>query len=51
VQVMTSLLTARWGRADAEPEGNFEGAGEPSRMDVWRSIVPNPSALLRLPPR
>jgi Ser/Thr protein kinase RdoA (MazF antagonist) len=51
LQVMTSLLTARWGRADAEPEGNFEGAGEPSRMDVWRSIVPNPSALLRLPPR
>lgn len=51
VQVMTSLLTGRWGPADAEPDGNFEGAGEPSRMDVWRSIVPDPSALLRLPPR
>lgn len=50
VQIMTDLLLARWGAVDAEPDGNFEGAGEPSRMAVWRSIVPDASILLRLAP-
>ena len=50
VQVMTDLLLARWGAADTQPDGNFEGAGEPSRMGVWRSIVPNANLLLRLTP-
>ena len=43
-------MLARWDRADAVPDGNFEGAGEPSRMAVWRSVVPDPSHLLRLAP-
>ena len=50
VQVMTTLLLSRWDRRDAAPDGNFEGAGEPSRMRVWRSVVPDPSRLLRLAP-
>lgn len=50
LQVMTTLLLERWGEADAQPDGNFEGAGEPSRMHVWRSIVPNADLLLRLAP-
>ncbi|MCB9381741.1 MAG: aminotransferase class III-fold pyridoxal phosphate-dependent enzyme [Acidimicrobiaceae bacterium] len=50
LQVMTTLLLERWGEADAAPDGNFEGAGEPSRMQVWRSIVPNADLLLRLAP-
>lgn len=50
VQVMTHLMAARWHDPHAAPDGNFEGAGEPSRMDVWHSIVPDPIALLRLEP-
>lgn len=46
VQVITHLLAARWDDPAAPPDGNFEGAGEPSRMTVWSSIVPDPSALL-----
>ena len=46
VQIMTDLM--------ADPElgfdGNFEGAGEPSRMDIWRSLVPDANLLLRLAP-
>jgi 4-aminobutyrate aminotransferase-like enzyme/Ser/Thr protein kinase RdoA (MazF antagonist) len=30
------------------PDGNFEGAGEPSRMAVWRQIAPDADLLLRL---
>lgn len=46
LQLMTDLM------ADPVegPSGNFEGAGEPSRMRVWRSIVPNVDLLLRLSP-
>jgi 4-aminobutyrate aminotransferase-like enzyme len=46
VQIITDLM------ADPElgPDGNFEGAGEPSRMDVWRSIAPDANLLLRLAP-
>ena len=50
VQVMTHLMTARWHDPLAPPDGNFEGAGEPSRMDVWHSITPDPIRLLRLEP-
>ncbi|MEX0847051.1 MAG: aminotransferase class III-fold pyridoxal phosphate-dependent enzyme [Ilumatobacteraceae bacterium] len=32
------------------PNGNFEGAGEPSRMSIWRSIAPDANLLLRLQP-
>ena len=46
VQIMTDLM--------ADPElgfdGNFEGAGEPSRMDIWRSLVPDANLLIRLAP-
>ena len=41
VQLITDLLGST---------GNFEGAGEPSRMDIWKSLSPNPNALLRFPP-
>ena len=46
VQIMTDLM------ADPElgPDGNFEGAGEPSRMAIWRSIVPDANLLVRLAP-
>ena len=46
VQIITDLM------ADPQhgPDGNFEGAGEPSRMDVWRSIAPDANLLLRLAP-
>ncbi|MEY2754207.1 MAG: hypothetical protein RJB65_565, partial [Actinomycetota bacterium] len=46
VQIITDLM------ADpvAGPDGNFEGAGEPSRMDVWHSIAPDTNLLLRLAP-
>ncbi len=50
LQVMTDLLLERWGEHDAVPDGNFEGAGEPSRMTVWRSLVPNADLLLRFTP-
>ena len=46
VQVMTDLLVDDDGRF----AGNFEGAGEPSRMSIWRSIVPDANLLLRLAP-
>jgi 4-aminobutyrate aminotransferase-like enzyme/Ser/Thr protein kinase RdoA (MazF antagonist) len=39
VQIMTDLM----GKS-----GNFEGAGEPSRWAIWRSICPNTNLLLRL---
>ena len=46
VQIMTDLM--------ADPEvgfdGNFEGAGEPSRMAIWKSIVPDANLLIRLAP-
>ncbi len=46
VQIMTDLM--------ADPErgfdGNFEGAGEPSRMAIWRSLVPDANLLIRLAP-
>ena len=46
LQLITDLM------ADpvAGPSGNFEGAGEPSRMSVWRSLAPDPNLLLRLQP-
>ena len=46
LQIMTDLM------ADPElgPDGNFEGAGEPSRMAIWRSIVPDANLLVRLAP-
>jgi 4-aminobutyrate aminotransferase-like enzyme/Ser/Thr protein kinase RdoA (MazF antagonist) len=46
VQVMTDLLVDD----DGVFSGNFEGAGEPSRMSIWRSIVPDANALIRLAP-
>ncbi len=46
LQIMTDLM--------ADPEigfdGNFEGAGEPSRMNIWRSLVPDVNLLIRLAP-
>lgn len=39
VQIMTDLM----GKS-----GNFEGAGEPSRWPIWRSICPDTNLLLRL---
>jgi 4-aminobutyrate aminotransferase-like enzyme/Ser/Thr protein kinase RdoA (MazF antagonist) len=46
LQIMTDLM--------ADPElgfdGNFEGAGEPSRMAIWRSLVPDANLLIRLAP-
>jgi 4-aminobutyrate aminotransferase-like enzyme/Ser/Thr protein kinase RdoA (MazF antagonist) len=46
LQIMTDLM------ADPEAgfDGNFEGAGEPSRMAIWRSIVPDANLLVRLAP-
>jgi 4-aminobutyrate aminotransferase-like enzyme/Ser/Thr protein kinase RdoA (MazF antagonist) len=46
IQIITDLM------ADPEhgPDGNFEGAGEPSRMRIWRSIAPDANLLLRLAP-
>ena len=46
VQLITDLM------ADpvSGPDGNFEGAGEPSRMAVWRSISPDANLLMRLQP-
>ena len=46
VQIITDLM------ADPVlgPDGNFEGAGEPSRMHVWRAIAPDANLLLRLSP-
>jgi len=46
VQIMTDLM------ADPETgfDGNFEGAGEPSRMAIWRSLVPDANLLIRLAP-
>ncbi|HEY7687143.1 MAG TPA: phosphotransferase, partial [Dongiaceae bacterium] len=39
VQIMTDLM----GKS-----GNFEGAGEPSRWPIWRSICPDTNLLLKL---
>ena len=46
LQIMTDLM------ADPETgfDGNFEGAGEPSRMAIWRSLVPDANLLIRLAP-
>jgi 4-aminobutyrate aminotransferase-like enzyme len=46
IQIITDLM------ADPErgPDGNFEGAGEPSRMRIWRAIAPDANLLLRLTP-
>ena len=46
VQIMTDLM------ADPETgfDGNFEGAGEPSRMAIWRSLIPDANLLIRLSP-
>ena len=33
-----------------DSSGNFEGAGEPSRMGIWKSLSPDPNRLLRLSP-
>jgi 4-aminobutyrate aminotransferase-like enzyme/Ser/Thr protein kinase RdoA (MazF antagonist) len=46
LQIITDLM------ADPEhgPDGNFEGAGEPSRMRIWRAIAPDANLLLRLTP-
>ena len=41
VQLITDLM---------DSTGNFEGAGEPSRMSIWRSLSPDPNPLLRLTP-
>lgn len=46
VQVITDLMA----HPDLGPDGNFEGAGEPSRMHLWRSIAPDANLLLRLAP-
>ncbi len=46
VQIITDLMAD----PEAGPDGNFEGAGEPSRMAVWRSIAPDAELLLRLGP-
>ena len=46
VQIITDLMAD----PDTGPDGNFEGAGEPSRMDIWRSIAPDANLLLRLAP-
>jgi hypothetical protein len=46
VQIITDLMA----HPDLGPDGNFEGAGEPSRMHVWRSIAPDANLLLRLAP-
>lgn len=46
VQVITDLMA----HPDLGPDGNFEGAGEPSRMHLWRSIAPDANLLLRLSP-
>ena len=54
VQLMTDLIDGPDAAATLAPPGgrfgNFEGAGEPSRMSVWRSICPNPNLLIRLSP-
>ncbi|MEY4174710.1 MAG: 2,2-dialkylglycine decarboxylase, partial [Actinomycetota bacterium] len=46
VQIITDLMA----HPDLGPDGNFEGAGEPSRMHLWRSIAPDANLLLRLSP-
>ena len=46
VQIITDLMA----HPELGPNGNFEGAGEPSRMHVWRSIAPDANLLLRLAP-
>lgn len=46
VQLITDLMA----HPDRGPDGNFEGAGEPSRMHIWRSIAPDANLLLRLSP-
>ena len=45
VQVMTDLLVGD----DGVFSGNFVGAGVPSRMSIWHSLVPDANLLLRLP--
>jgi 4-aminobutyrate aminotransferase-like enzyme/Ser/Thr protein kinase RdoA (MazF antagonist) len=42
VQLITDLL--------GNHSGNFEGAGEPSRMTIWKALCPHPNLLVRLTP-
>lgn len=44
VQIMTDLMVD----PDTGFDGNFEGAGEPSRMAIWKSLVPDANLLIRL---
>lgn len=46
VQIMTDLMAD----PDTGFDGNFEGAGEPSRMAIWKSLVPDANLLIRLAP-
>ena len=46
LQIITDLMAD----PDLGPDGNFEGAGEPGRMAVWRQIAPDADLLLRLGP-
>jgi len=46
LQIMTDLMAD----PDKGFDGNFEGAGEPSRMAIWKAIVPDVNLLLRLAP-
>jgi 4-aminobutyrate aminotransferase-like enzyme len=46
IQLITDLMADPW----RGPDGNFEGAGEPARMNVWRSISPDPNLLIGLSP-
>ncbi len=46
LQIMTDLMAD----PDTGFDGNFEGAGEPSRMAIWRSLVPDANLLVRLAP-
>ncbi len=46
VQLMTDLLVGD----DGAFSGNFEGAGERSRMSIWQAIAPDANLLLGLAP-
>jgi 4-aminobutyrate aminotransferase-like enzyme/Ser/Thr protein kinase RdoA (MazF antagonist) len=50
VQLITDLMVDPLADPGTGPDGNFEGAGEPSRMDVWRQIAPDANLLLRFAP-
>ena len=46
IQIITDLMAD----PDHGPDGNFEGAGEPSRMRIWHAIAPDADLLLLLAP-